>query len=187
MSASLDIFEVTADAAMRVLADLEERSRDAAQRLPETAPVEDLWDGLVFSIAGVRVVAAMNEVSEMLPYQEHITRVPGARPWMLGLANVRSSLLPVVDLQAFLGAKPVVPSKATRILVLRLRGLVVGLVVPSVQGMRHFSVQHRVNNARMKGAIGAYVYEAFTIGSEVWPVFNMHVLAADVEFRNAAQ
>ena len=128
----------------------------------------------------------MNEISEMLPYPDRITRVPGSKPWMLGLANVRSSLLPIIDLQAFLGANAVVPSKATRVLVLQLRGLEVGLVVPSVQGMRHFSLKDRLPDARMKGVLGAYVYEAFDIGGEVWPVFNMHALAADPDFRSAA-
>ena len=169
-----------------VLSDIEQRSREAAKRLPESAPVTDIWNGLVFSVAGVRVTAAMSEVSEMLPYQDRITRVPGSKAWMLGLANVRSSLLPVIDLQVFLGAKAVVPSKATRILVLRLRGLVVGLLVPSVQGMRHFSLKQRLPNARMKGVLGAYVYEAFSVDGGMWPVLSMHALAADPEFRSAA-
>ena len=177
----------SAQEAIAVLSDIEQRSRDAAIRLPKLSQTQDIWDGLVFGVGGVRVVAAMNEVSEMLPFQERITRVPGAKPWMLGLANVRSSLLPVIDLQSFLGMKAVVPSKATRILVLRLRGLVVGLVVPSVQGMRHFSRRDKLPNARMKGLLGAYVYEAFNLDGDVWPVFNMHALAADPDFRGAAQ
>ncbi len=172
--------------ALGVLAEIERCGLEAAQRLPESAPVTDIWDGLVFSVAGVRVAVAMKEVNEMLPYQERITRVPGSKPWVLGLANVRSSLLPVVDLQVFLGGKAVVPSKASRILVLRLRELVVGLLVPSVQGMRHFNKADRLANARMKGAIGAYVYEAFTVGEEVCPVVSMQALAADSEFRSAA-
>jgi twitching motility protein PilI len=176
---------VAAGDAMSALAEIERRSHLAAQRMPKMAVVKDFWDGLVFNVSGVRVTAAMNEVSEMLPYQERITRVPGAKAWMLGLANVRGSLLPVIDLQVYLGAKAVVPSKASRILVLRLRGLVAGLLVPSVQGMRHFKLRDKVPNARMKGALGAYVYEAFNLEGEVWPVFSMLALAADPEFRSA--
>jgi twitching motility protein PilI len=172
--------------ALDVLGEIERRGLRAAQRLPESAPVTDIWDGLVFTVAGVRIVVAMNEISEMLPHQEHISRVPGSKPWVLGLANVRSSLLPVIDLQSYLGGKAVVPSKSSRILVLRLRGLVVGLLVPSVQGMRHFSKKDRLSNARMKGAIGAYVYEAFKADEDVCPIFSMHALAADSEFRSAA-
>lgn len=172
--------------ALSILVDIEQASRTAALQLPQSSPVRDMWDGLVFRAAGVRLVASMTEISEMLPFPDRITRVPGGKPWVLGLANVRSSLLPVVDLQAFVGANAVVPSKSTRILVLRLRGLVVGLVVSSVQGMRHFSLNDRLPDARMKGALGAYVYDAFDVGGEVWPVFNMQALAADPEFRSAA-
>lgn len=188
MMAMLELARNTLSAAdaMASLADMEQRSQMAAQQLPQTEGAHDFWDGLVFSVAGVRVTAAMNEVSEMLPYQESITRVPGAKPWVLGLANVRGSLLPVIDLQVYLGAKAVVPSKASRILVLRLRGLVAGLLVPSVQGMRHFNLSDRLSNARMKGALGAYVYEAFSLEDEVWPVFSMSALSADPEFRSAA-
>ena len=172
--------------AMALLADIEQRCKETAQRLPESGALKDIWDGLVFSVAGVRVVTAMNEVSEMLPHRERITRVPGAQPWVMGLANVRGSLLPIIDLQVYLGGKPVVASKTARILVLRQRGLVVGLLVPSVQGMRHFNLRHRQANARMKGALGAYVYEAFSIDGEVWPVFSMSALAADPQFRTAS-
>lgn len=173
--------------AMAVLADIESRSQAAAERLPESTGLRETWQGLVFSVAGVRVTAALNEVSEMLSYPEKITRVPGAKPWMLGLANVRGSLLPVIDLQVYFGAKAVVPSKATRILVIRLRGLTAGLLVPSVQGLRHFAPDRRLPNARMKGALGAYVFDAFNLEGDVWPVFSMSALAADPEFRTAAR
>lgn len=173
-------------AAMASLTLIEERSHAAALGLPESEGLANIWDALVFSVAGVRVVSAMDEVSEMLPHQERVTQVPGAKPWMLGLANVRGSLLPIIDLQVYLGGKAVVPSKATRILVLRLRGLVAGLLVPSVQGMRHFNISDRLPNARMKGALGAYVYEAFNFDDEVWPVFSMSALVADPGFRSAA-
>jgi len=172
--------------ALDALVEIQQRSEDAAQRLPQWEGTQDVWDGLAFTLAGVHLAAAMSEVSEMLTYQERITRVPGAKPWMLGLSNVRGSLLPVIDLQVYLGGKAIVPSKDSRVLVLRLRGLVVGLLVPSVQGMRHFNLSERLPNARMKGALGAYVYEAFNLDGEVWPVLSMTALAADPEFRSAA-
>lgn len=177
---------LTPSEVMTALAEIEARSEQAAARLPETERTDSIWDGLLFSVAGVRLVCAMSEVSEMLPHREHVTRVPGSKPWVLGLANVRGSLLPVVDLQVYLGGKPIVPSKTARILVLRLRGLVVGLLVPSVQGMRHFSLDNKLQDARIKGALGAYVYEAFNVSGTVFPVISMHALAADPDFRSAA-
>jgi twitching motility protein PilI len=169
-----------------LLADLEQRSRAAALHLPQTEVRRDVWQGLSFVVAGVRLVSAMTEVNEMLPFPEHITRVPGASPWMLGVANVRGNLLPILDLQAYLTGKPVSPGKSTRVLVIRQRGLQAGLVVTSVLGMRHFDEQQRVSNARVEGAIGAYVYDAFNINGEIWPVFSMLALSVDPGFRSAA-
>lgn len=186
LSTSADATAAQRAQLMALLVDMEARSRASALGLPATEEHKPVWDGLVFSVAGVRVTAAMNEVAEMLQYPDFVTPVPGAGDWMLGLANIRGSLLPVVDLQRFLGAKAIVPGKATRMLVLRLRGLSVGVLVSSVQGMRHFPEEGRMSNARMKGAIGRYVFDAFSLEREIWPIFSMHALAADPEFRSAA-
>jgi twitching motility protein PilI len=169
-----------------LLAELESRSRETAIGLPTTEVRKELWQGLSFVVAGVRVVSAMNEVSEMFRFPEQITRVAGASPWMLGVANIRGNLMPVLDLQAYLGGKPVVPGKTTRVLVINQRGVQTGLVVTSVLGMRHFEEQQRVSNARVEGAIGAYVYDAFDINGEIWPVFSMLALSVDPGFRSAA-
>ncbi len=168
-----------------MLAEIEQRSQAGGLGLPVMEQTEALWDGLAYSIAGVRVVTAMDEVREMLPYPDRFTRVPGVQEWMRGLANVRGNLLPVVDLQLFLGAKAVVSGKAARMLIVRMRGLECGLLVPSVQGMRHFEEQHRLRNARMKGVLGQYVFDAFSVGDGVWPVFSMSALTADPAFRSA--
>lgn len=169
-----------------LLAEMERRSRDTAVGLPQTEARKEIWQGLSFVVSGVRVVSAMSEVTEMFRYPEVITRVPGASPWMLGVANIRGNLLPILDLQAYLGGKPAVPGKTTRVLVINQRGVQTGLVVSSVLGMRHFEEQQRVTNARVEGAIGAYVYDAFDINGEIWPVFSMLALSVDPGFRSAA-
>ena len=87
---------------------------------------------------------------------------------------------------SYLTGKPVSPGKSTRVLVIRQRGLQAGLVVTSVLGMRHFDEKQRVSNARVEGAIGAYVYDAFNINGEIWPVFSMLALSVDPGFRSAA-
>ena len=171
---------------MSLLVQIEQQSRESALRIPQVQVSEELWDGLAYSIAGVRVISSMNEIREMLPYPEQVTRVPGASEWMKGVANVRGNLLPVIDLQSFFGAKAVVPGKAARMLVVQMRGLSCGLLVPSVLGMRHFNEENRLDNAQMKGALGRYVYEAFSVEGEIWPVFSMSALTADPAFRSAA-
>lgn len=176
----------TAKDILGLLTELELRSRETALGLPQTEVRRDLWQGLSFVLSGVRLVASMGEVNEMLSYPERVTRVPGASPWMLGVANIRGNLLPILDLQAYLDGKPVVPGKSTRVLVINQRGMRTGVVVTSVLGMRHFDEQARVVNTRVEGAIGAYVYDAFKVNDEIWPVFSMLALSVDPDFRSAA-
>jgi len=170
---------------LAMLARIADQARASRQRLPQVQGDNTLWDGLAFSIAGVRLVSSMSEIREMTAYPGQITRVPGSKEWMKGLANVRGELLPVIDLQQYFGAKAVIRGKSARMLVIRMRGLVCGLLVPSVQGVKHFDLSGRLQHARMEGALGRYVYEAFSIGDEVWPVFSMSGLSADPEFRSA--
>jgi len=171
---------------MALLSRIGEQARERRQRIPLAMEGTGVWDGLAFSIAGVRLVSSMREVREMTAFPSQITRVPGSTGWMKGLANIRGDLLPVVDLQEFFGAKTINRNKAARMLVVRSRGLECGLLVPSVQGIKYFDEDMRMNNARMKGAIGRYVYEAFSVDGEVWPVFSMSGLTADPAFRSAA-
>ncbi len=172
---------------MAMLAEIERQSRISALTLPQVAVSDDIWEGLAYSIAGVRMVSAMSEIREMLPFPVQLTRVPGAQPWMNGLANVRGNLLPVIDLQVFLGGKPVVSGKTARMLIVRMRGLECGLLVSAVLGMRHFPEERRMPNARMKGALGRYVFDAFSVDDEMWPVFSLSALTADPAFRSAAR
>jgi len=171
---------------LATLADYERRSQAQESRVPATMVKEEDWQGLAFIIDGVKLVVAMEEVRELLPYPEAVTRVPGTRSWMLGLANVRGELLPIVDLQQFLGAPPVVINDRCRVLVIRNRGASTGLLVPSVIGMRHLPLERQIRDAEFDGVVGQYVYDVFGLDDGVWPVFSMAALANDERFMMAA-
>jgi twitching motility protein PilI len=53
-----------------------------------------------FRIGQEQFVASRDQVGEVLMLPESMTRVPGAKRWMLGIANLRGHLLPLVDLAA---------------------------------------------------------------------------------------
>ena len=59
--------------------------------------------------------------------------VPGARPELLGVSNLRGQILPVADLATLLGAARVAPPR--RLLVAEAKGLVVGFAVDDVSGI----------------------------------------------------
>ena len=57
-------------------------------------------------MAGELYLVAREEAREVLGVPAPLTRVPGAKSWILGLANVRGQLLPIIDLRAYLGSGP---------------------------------------------------------------------------------
>jgi len=168
------------------LADYARRSEAQEARVPATMVKEEDWQGLAFVLDGVKLVTAMDEVRELLPYPEDVTRVPGTKPWMVGLANIRGQLLPIVDLQRFLGGPPVALNDKCRVLVIRNRGASTGLLVSSVLGMRHLPLERQIADADLEGVLGQYVYDVFELEDGVWPVFSMAALASDERFLSAA-
>ncbi|NIW97783.1 MAG: chemotaxis protein CheW, partial [Phycisphaerae bacterium] len=67
-----------------------------------------------------------------------ITRIPSAKPWLMGIANLRGTVITIVDLAHFLERNPILPAKTNRIIVARSGDWHYGLLVDEVIGMRHF-------------------------------------------------
>lgn len=176
----------TPEELLGLLSNLQSRFETSARNLPELESLADLWHGLAYTVFGTRLVSAMTQVNEMLALPPMITRVPGTKPWIVGIANVRGTLLPITDLQAYLGAKPLVPNKSSRILVAGHGANVTGLLVASVLGMRQFTPEQHMLDARIEGIAGAYVYDVFHVDDEVWPVFDINALTSDPNFIEAA-
>lgn len=96
-------------------------------------------NGLGVEAGGVRYLLDLLEAGEIVPVPA-LTRVPLTRPWYLGLANIRGSLVGVVDLAAYLGqpAPGSAPQGAARIVTLApALGVPCGLLVTRVLGLRH--------------------------------------------------
>ena len=85
-----------------ILRDLDARCRRNSSGLPVAKAVVDDWIGIGFAINDIPLIAKMDEVSEILPPPETI-RVPGVAYWVKGLANIRGSLMPVLDMNSFCG------------------------------------------------------------------------------------
>lgn len=104
-----------------VLVDYERRSLAHVVGLPEQLDAPGLWRGVGYRIGARRLASGFGEVLEILPLPQ-VTQVPGAQPWLLGLANVRGNLLPIVDLKQFLEGERTVLHESQRILLVRQPG-----------------------------------------------------------------
>ena len=83
-----------------VLTNIALRSRQLSTGLPEQKKTAEQWNGIGFMLAGEHYVVPMGEVIEIL-HVPRFTQIPGVRPFLIGAANVRGRLLPLVDLDTF--------------------------------------------------------------------------------------
>ncbi|QIB65640.1 chemotaxis protein CheW [Kineobactrum salinum] len=80
--------------ALKALGELQERYARCAVELPSPPAPEALWVGVLLEIAGVRLLVAVTDLEAIIETPV-TTRVPGTRPWVLGIAAHQGGLLPV--------------------------------------------------------------------------------------------
>lgn len=174
------------ESAFKALAELAQLTRQYARGLPGQVDIQPHWSGIGFSLLGRRFVAPMGQVAEMLE-PPSVTRLPGVRSWVRGVANVRGRLLPVLDLATFLGGRLTSHRKQQRILVLEVDNLYAGLLVDQVLGMQHFPVDTFVpQSSDEEPVLKPLVDGSYESDAGRWTVFNLVQLIHDAEFINAA-
>ena len=167
------------------LLDVETRSLAHVAGRPESIEAAGHWRGIGFRLGQHRLVSSFDEVMEILPMPP-VTPVPGAQAWMLGVANVRGTLLPVVDLKQFLEGERTVVHDGQRMLVVRQSGGNVAVLIDEVFGQRTFNDSHRAERAgENEGRYGHFVSQVYRLADTSWAVFSMQTLTRTPEFRQA--
>ena len=168
-----------------MLADYEARSLTHAPGRPELVEAPGHWRGVGFRLGQRRFVSSFEEVVEILSLPP-ITPVPGAQAWMLGVANVRGSLLPVVDLKQFLDGERTLVHEGQRVLVVRQTGGNVAVIIDELFGQRTFNDSHRTElDGENEGRYGQLVNQVYRLADTSWGVFSMQTLTRTPEFRQA--
>ena len=175
------------DRPFELLKELEKRSRSVTTANAPEASAGPEWVGVACRMGGETFLIAREETREVLGYPAVITRIPGAKSWVRGLANVRGSLLPMLDLRQFLGSGTTAAGRNTRVVVVNHREIPAGLVVDEVLGFRRFAESEF--NAEAPPTVircEAYLAGAFRRGGEVWPVLSLKALVESQSFLQAA-
>ena len=175
------------DRPFELLKEIERRSRTVAAVNPPDAAAGREWVGVACRMGGETFLIAREETREVLGYPAVITRIPGAKSWVRGLANVRGSLLPMLDLRQFLGSGSTTPGRNTRVVVVNHREIPAGLIVDEVLGFRRFAESEF--NAEAPPTVircDTYLAGAFRRGGEVWPVLSLKSLVESQSFLQAA-
>jgi twitching motility protein PilI len=168
-----------------LLKEIERRSRSAQSGIVDSEAHE--WTGIAFRIGEEKFVASREEVREVLMLPDSMTRVPGARRWLLGIANLRGHLLPLVDVKLMLGSGRTTLRRTTRVISVNHREVPAGLVVDEVLGFRRFSDREFIDQVPDTALrCERFLAGSYERGEERWPVISLFDLVESNLFLQAA-
>lgn len=169
-----------------LLLEIERRSASAHAGTGGVASSSE-WVGVGFRIGEEHFVANREHVREVLMLPESMSRVPGARRWMLGIANLRGHLLPLIDVKLMLGSGRTSLRRTTRVISVNHREIPAGLVVDEVLGFRRFLAdEYSEDSPDTIVRCDRYVAGAYRRSEDSWPIFNLIDLIESNLFLQAA-
>ncbi|MCK5325778.1 MAG: chemotaxis protein CheW [Woeseiaceae bacterium] len=170
-----------------LLREIERRSVSAHSGAGGTS-MQAEWVGIGFRIGEEQFVASREQVREVLMLPESMTRVPGSKRWLLGIANLRGHLLPLVDVKLLLGSGRTTLRRTTRVVSVNHRDIPAGLVVDEVQGFRRF-MDHEYTDKTPETVVRCdrYVAGGYQRGDDTWPIMNLFDFVESNLFLQAAE
>lgn len=170
-----------------LLSAIDQKSRSNAAGLPSLEEAKEEWTGVLFRLRDTELLAPMTEIAEIVSVPD-VAGVPGVKPWILGISNMRGNLLPVIDLQGFLfGKNSDADPKLRRLLVVNHQGVFAGLLVDAVIGMKHFWQDDRaVELPALDEVFNPYVSTSYSSLGEHYGVFGFWRLSESAAFMDVA-
>lgn len=145
-----------------------------------------VWSGLGFVVGNFHLLVTLEDVAEVVMVP-HLTRVPGAKPWVKGIANLRGTVIAAVDFTGFLGLEKRRRTQQRRLLVFSAEGWTSGLIVDEIHGMRAFyEGDQSAPCPTLTTSLKSYVAEAYRSDDAVWHVFKPSRLLNDSAFLTTA-
>ncbi|MCU7799230.1 MAG: chemotaxis protein CheW [gamma proteobacterium symbiont of Lucinoma myriamae] len=170
---------------IQLLQQMEEYSQSNAAPLPLEENVKNLWSGIGFRIGDYNFVVPMEFVREIMKYPA-VSQVPGSKEWVRGIANIRGNLLPIFDLQGFLGELLTPIRRETRVLSIAREQLNAGLIVDEIYGMKYFDQTNFDPKIGRNAKWQNYYRGGYKLDGENWIIFNMQQLIESRDFLNVA-
>lgn len=151
-----------------------------------SAPGVESWPGIVIRVAEHDLVVPQTEVQELIDLPA-CTRIPGSAPWLLGVANVRGGLLPIVGLKALIGNQVASIDQYSRVVILNDGEIPAGFVVDRVEGLRRFQTgeqQHEITRDAPE-RLAPFLLGGFVAGERSWLALSLRRLVRDPSFQMA--
>ncbi len=170
-----------------LLVALDKKSRDSSGGMPVYEHAGSSWTGVLVAIGADKLMFSMRVVREII-IPPAVTRVPGVQGWLKGIANLRGTLFPVIDIEQMLGLAPGEnASQQRRLLVLEKDGFLIGIFVTAVFGMKNFMNTDQVEDQpNINSLLSPYVNKSFQNVDEHFPVMDLDALMQDPLFNQVS-
>jgi twitching motility protein PilI len=168
------------------LLDFERRAAEHVAGAAEQVEAPGLWRAISFRIGSRLLLSGINEVNEIL-LMPAMTPVPGVKPWLIGVANIRGNLVAIVDLRGYLegGRTPI--NERSRVLLARQPGGPVGLLVDEVLGQRNITDENvPLEAGEPDERYARYIARRYDLGGTTFGIFSMTSLTRTPDFVQAA-
>jgi len=142
---------------------------------------------VTFTLDGVEFGLDIDRVQEITPRTD-ITPVPGSPSFVMGVVNLRGSIIPVLDsrLRFHLPAKA--PTDKTRVIILNLAGQATGLMVDSVaEVVKLDDFTLRDTPPLVAGVRSDYLAGMVTAGNRLITLINLEKILDSPEFSERAK
>lgn len=150
--------------------------------LPRNEVEKQEFAGIGFQLGSDTLMVKIDDIKEIVEVPE-CTHVHGTRPWFLGLANVRGSLLPITDLFGYITGESVKNPHTARVLIFEKEGVFAGLKVDQILGLKHFYVGEELPEISIQDKnIQKFIDEQYAQEGAIWSVFNIKKCVTDESF-----
>lgn len=153
------------------------KSAAATQR----SPAHEEWLQLVgFRVGGEEFGINILRVQEIIRSQQ-LTRVPNSPDCMEGVMNLRGKIIPVIGLRKRFGLQEAVADKQNRIVVVEIKGSVLGFIVDAVSEVLHIEADKIEPPPRLSAVKREYVSGVGKFGERLLIVLNADLLMSSSE------
>ena len=148
---------------------------------PTTQTVADGGQYLTLRLGGEEYAIDILRVQEIRSYEEP-TRMVNAPAFIKGVINLRGVIVPIVDLRLKLNIDKVEYNEFTVVIILNVRGTVIGAVVDAVSDVVTLTAQAIKPAPQFETAIDSrFITGLANLGERMLIVMNMEALLSNAE------
>lgn len=132
---------------------------------------------LVFRLAGEEYGVDIQKITTIIEKDMNIARVPKTPGFLKGVINLRGEIIPVINLRKRFGLPEIEYTEETRIIIVKLEEIVIGIIVDSVAEVVELNDDNIENITNFGGVLSSeYLHGVGKIDGRIVTLLNLEKL-----------